>query len=319
MLLLVITSFFVGIFNTPDITRRHITDLLMPLMFFFKIVIFRNLWKQKSKLIYFRDNFLPKYIRWTFLSGVILLSAFYILVKFFPMYLGLTPNFYPYIFDKLIRGSYLYFFVAIIFTFLSGKRAMLAASFLVTLIYLLFLKGNKIITIVSISIIIIISVIILSSVDLNESSAYRKYKWTFKEISKFSTEVDLDIVDLISGGRIAEVKGIVKTMSWYDYIFGKGVGFTYILKSKSYEEEEEHANAHFSPISIISKYGIIFYFIFSIYVIRSIIKSRSRKNKKDMTMTLFLLYVLVVNIDFLFAYGVFTNKLYPIALAYLNR
>lgn len=318
LVLLIAISFVIGLVKTPDFTRRHITDFLMPFSFFLKIVIFRNVFGRFANVEYFARRYFPKYVIWTFLSGAILILGFYILVKFVPMYLGLTPNFYPFIFTELIKGSISKVCLGIVFIFFSGKRSMLLASFAVILFYLLFLKGNRWLNISIIVISLVLGSVAFSKVDLTQLTAFRKYRWSYKMI-KEAKDVDLELIDLILGGRVAEFVGIVRVMSVNDYIIGKGVGFTYLLDSKSYGVEEHHASAHFTPLSIVSKYGIIFYMFLSVFTVRSLARAFRRDNKDDLVMRFFILYVVAVNIDFIFAYGVFTNKFYPIALAYMNK
>ncbi len=62
----------------------------------------------------------------------------------------------------------------------------------------------------------------------------------------------------LSGSRAVEIETILKEMNTIpDYLFGKGFGYTYMFEFGPLVKM--NANAHFSPIALLSKYGLFLY------------------------------------------------------------
>jgi len=71
-----------------------------------------------------------------------------------------------------------------------------------------------------------------------------------------------DVVMQASGFRLAEIAGALQTMSHpLDWLIGKGYGFAFEAPGfVGYEgEDEAHRNLHFTPLSILVYYGLLFF------------------------------------------------------------
>jgi hypothetical protein len=280
----------------------------------FKISVGRLIFSSPKQLEYFKNIFLPKYIIYTFISGLISLGIFYVASRFVPLYLGLTPIIHPFIINHVLNGNFLGVLVGLTVVFFSGKRSTLISSLVVLLAYFLKNAKNKI-RIVAITLAIIFPVIIgLNRIDLDKFTAYNKYKWTFEQIPLILENPES--IDFLTGGRYAEIRSIAESMEYYDYAFGEGVGYTYELKSERYGTLERQTNAHFTPISIISKYGILFFAVLIWYIYYPLLRGGEYSNKRLRVFFAFL--ILALSIDYLFAYGIFTNRLMPFAIGFFH-
>lgn len=320
LVILVLFSAIFGIINN-EISRRYINDLLYPLFFVSKITIFRYFFLREGSTKFIL-KFLKKYALWMLMSSILLIIFFFIALLIKPMYAGLSPEIHPFLSTSLVTSSYLGVFLVLIIYIMSGKRAMLMAALGMFFYYwgIIRKKIALFILLITIIIAVIIYVIQASLIDL---SALNKYVWTFQKLQKYGIS-NMEILDQIGGGRFGEITSILNSMNWWDYIFGKGIGFTYLLESTGYGKVEEHANAHFSPISIISKYGVLFFLFLSFYFIscfkrfKSIMKNSLCDKITQQVAQISILILTALLIDFLFSYGVFTNFTLPIVIGFLQ-
>ncbi len=123
---------------------------------------------------------------------------------------------------------------------------------------------------------------------------------------------------IITGGRIAEIEGSFKNIKWYEYIIGRGSGFTYDLKSVSYGYVKNHSNAHFTPVALISKYGAVFYITFMTYIILTIVRARKGWKKHNKYYLIVILMTIGTIVDSCFAYVFFVDNFLPIGLGFLQ-
>lgn len=317
LILILFITIPVGLINNPIISRRLVTDFLVPFIFILKIALIRHFLSKKKIYQFFTEVFISRFIWWNFFSAVFTLILFYIIRTIYPMYLGLTPQIYPLLIYSILSSSNLFIAISLMIIFFSGKRSMLFGAIIIILTGQLRNLKNRLRFIQFFFLIVVTVYFMFHYFEINKTTAFNKYKWTYEKLSE--NMYDPDVLDLVTGGRVGEFNSILKNMEPFDYVFGKGIGFTYKLESFGYKNEENHSNAHFTPLSIISKYGLIFYIVIMGYVIKTLIKSRKGKNKKDPLNLFCFLFIIGINIDFLFAYGFFTNKFFPFAIGYINR
>ncbi len=307
-LLFLFFSIIIG-FLDNELSRRFISDFLLPFNFILKLVIVRNGIGENK----FSENFswfVKKYIVVTFIAGAAGVAMFYLFKTGDFEYLGLTPVIYPKLILSLINGNSLFVIICFAVAFLSGKRAILIAAIGIVVSYLIFVRRrNKWRFAVPFILLGIGAFFIPKNESLSSSQAASKYTYTLQE----SKTTDLITLDKLTGGRFAEVESINRTMEPIDYILGKGIGFTYTFTRDGDVIAEEYGNAHFSPMSVVSKYGLFFFIILSIYLMKGV--SQVVNKKRDFIF--FAFFIIGCMIEYLFAYGVFIDKLMPLALGFL--
>lgn len=315
LIILLLSTIIIGVINTPELSRRHLTDFLLPFIFILKIALLRQVFNREGLLMFFDSKFISRFVWWNFYASIIVIAMFYLARNFYKLYLGLTPEIYPFLINGLLLNNHIFIILSVLIIFLSGKRAMLLGFIVIFFIDRLRKLSNQI-RLIGFSLVTFF--ILFSSIqfyDLNQFTAYRKYKWTIEKI--IENPDNPQVLNVVSGGRFGEISAIYTTMEYYDFIFGKGVGYTYKWNLRDSWSDDKHGNAHFTPISIVSKYGLLFYALIVLYMTYLIFKTLSkRQNPLDIFC---VLYIIGINIDFLFAYGFFTNKFFPIALSYLGR
>ena len=172
---------------------------------------------------------------------------------------------------------------------LSGKRGLL-----VSFISFFSKLKTSYILIISFSIIIIIY-----------SLTPTKYINTIKSIGS------LPLLEVIGprGKEIIEVCNLLDS-SPIALIFGFGSGFYYMITDSNNILQITH-NVHFTPLSLISSYGLIYTIIFYIYII-NIIRMKSQ-------LVVFKLYLILSLLYSFTAYSLFIDFLFLIAICGLKN
>lgn len=314
---LIFISVIVGVLNN-ELSRRILTDFTGPIFFILKIVIFRSYFKSNMSEEYLA-SFMKKLAKYLIVSGLFSLVLFFALSRLKPMYSGITPITHPYLTLGLMNGSLFKQVLAFSVALLSGKRALLISSIIIILCFkFLIQKKVKAIVLFSFGSFLIVIIGLNLGIDLNSISAIEKYKWTYETFKSSKVELTLKdddgIMGLLTAGRSSEVASALSTMETEDYFLGKGVGFTYTLASESLEESVTgYSNVHFTPLSLITKYGVIFTFLFIFYIFNSL-----KGFKYNGALAIFFgLYVIGVLVDMLFAYVIFVDPILPLALGFL--
>lgn len=320
LIFLLIFSFFYGVVNNPDGGRRYITDSLIPMMLILKVIVFRNYAigiVNQNKII----RFLKSYSMYLFVSAIITTVLFYILLPYYPMYVGLTPILYPFLTTNIVFFNWINLLIAVILILLSGKRAILVGTLIILFFHKIVFEKKIIKTSLIIAIIFsFFSWAITNNFDyFMQQEAFSKYNWTVELLLSDDFKLNnTDLLDLISGGRMAEIEGSLRGIKWYEYIIGRGSGFTYDLLSNTYGYVKNHSNAHFTPVALITKYGILFYITFMIYIISTLIKARKGLNRNNKYNLIVILITIGTLVDSCFAYVFFIDNFLPIGLGFLQ-
>ncbi|MGV8879141.1 MAG: hypothetical protein ACOH2A_08935 [Sphingobacteriaceae bacterium] len=194
---------------------------------------------------------------------------------------------------------------------LYGKRAQLVSAILTFVLYIFVFRRQaffKYIVIIFISSIILVPIFLSNSNNL----AIHRLTNTFDLYSEGDN--NKQNLDRVSAGRFNEFETIINSMEFKDYFIGKGLGYTYNLDAVT--EVIETANAHFSPIGFLSKYGIAFTFFIYFFILRLFINST-----KKLVSNFEYLVALSVSIFFFlesfFSYAMFVTPLLPVVLGVL--
>ncbi|RTE86061.1 MULTISPECIES: hypothetical protein [Gammaproteobacteria] len=294
--LLLIPPLIIGLlFN--DISRRQLTDFLLPLLFFLKIVIFRH---------YFYTNniskFLIDYTRITVIGALFLAPLVYIIFNLFggtrisilaPLEVGAA--------FFLFRNPALFILILGLVIFY-GKRAQLVAILTSVLLSMNLLKGRQ-------RALLFLSLPIVFSLGLT----FALTNPDNISVKRITNSVDLVVegdYSRLSSGRFDEINAIMGEMSFLDYIFGKGNGYVYELRDPQ-GETLKVANSHFTPLALLSKYGVFFTVFFYLYIFKAITGVRKAANKHRK-----ILYVstLIFIFQSFFSYAIFVLPIIPVLI-----
>ncbi len=197
ILSLLIFSFFYGLFNNPDGGRRYITDSLIPMMLVLKVAVFRSYILNEAiqeEII----NFLKKYATFLFFSSFITVVFFYLLLPYYPMYVGLTPIIYPFLCSNIVFFNGIKVVFAMLLILLSGKRALIVGTLVILFFYkVIFQKKLFKTTVLAVLAFFIFGWVIQNNMDyLTQQDAFSKYKWTYDMLMSEKLEVkNSDVFD----------------------------------------------------------------------------------------------------------------------------
>jgi hypothetical protein len=304
----IFANFALGLLNNP-LSHKSIFDTLFLFLFTAKILVFINILEDQ---VYYDKTiqFLKRYLVICIISAILGTGLFYLLPQNTDAYAGLTPVAIPYLLYGLLNGKFLVVALAMLIIFLSGKRAIMLSAILVTVASLFSSNRNdtgslrRLTLLFSFALLSIVFVYYLS-----DSAAFQKIEATLNVVSN----LDDDLLFRIVGPRFYEVTSIYNEMGPFDYILGKGSGFTYDLVVSGNVISPDHANAHFSPIGIVSKYGAIIFVFLTLLFLRALLS-----NQGDKYLLLFLkLYLISFLFESLFSYLIFNDKILPVVLALL--
>jgi len=313
LLVSILLSLFIGIGYSESFSRRHFSDFFNPFLFILKVAVLRSL-IPKTRMDYM--HLFGKLSSQLFLSGVISIFLFYFLSSYRNMYIGLTPTTHPFFILSLLKGNTIGQILSLILIVFSGKRALLISSMIIYLICQIIIL-RKIKVIIKLATVILFLTGLFEVFNVISFSAFEKYKWTYDLFieNKDNLSIDNEFVDIITAGRKSEFEGAIKSFKPVDYIFGKGVGFTYSYFSMSENETYEgYGNLHFTPLSLITKYGSIFYVGLVFYMFIYL----SKFNLKNKFLLAWSLYIVASFVDMFFAFTIFVDPLIPIGLGFLT-
>ena len=314
LLLLVFISIFTGLINN-DFSRNFFLDFLFPIYFVLKISLFRQFFVKDEIRKFIKKNIsiASKYL---FIFSSLALILFYIFSYYVEIYVGNGLTTHPFLILSILSGSIFQIIMVFLIVFLSGKRALLLSSILI-IIY----SQIKIIKKIPLKFIIITTLFSFSiysyfAIDFDNYLSIGKYIWTYDKLveSEFDFNLDNEILNIASAGRLEEINAAAREMNFVDFIIGKGVGFKYDYERLDGELMSNYNNIHFTPFGLITKYGLIFFIFLSYYIFKSL-KNFSAYG----FLNIFLgLYVIGLLIDMIFVYSIFIDPFLPIALGYLS-
>ncbi len=298
-------SYFVGFVNENTISRRFITDGILPIFFIGKILILSSFW---------RENDFKKYIKYysrvTFFGSLFFLPiTYYLFNKEGVTRLAIFPPL-ELPFSNYMQSGGGYFIVAFLMIILYGKRAQLVGGVVTFVVFVFLIKSHQIVKYLIIGIISVTFFILLIK-QLPNNVAVRRLSSTFEGLQGEGETIKQ--IEGVSAGRDEEIITVINLMdSPLDFILGKGIGFTYMLKG----DDEVTSNIHFSPLSFLSKYGLLFTLFIYGYIMKSLIPSK--REKKSHSYMVAYGTVWFVFIESFFSYALFVTPILPIVLGYLH-
>ena len=303
VIILLSLSYIVGYVNEIEVSRRYITDFTLPFFFFVKSYVFSVYW-DKEKF----QAFVKKYVKICFYGSLILLPFTYYL--FFVNKATRLAIFPPLelVFSNYLMNGVVFFIVTIVMIVFYGKRAQLVGAILTFVIFTTVIKRKGIgrIILLTVAMGITFNLVVTYASD---NLAVRRLIRTFEV---FNGSEEIIQAKKNSAGRDEEIEVVLGLMKGVDFVLGKGMGFTYKIRS----EKEAVSNLHFSPLSILSKYGFLFLiFIYGFFVKILIPK---KKYVKDPSYIMAYATVWFFFIESMFSYAIFVVPLLPVMTGYLK-
>lgn len=304
--ILMILSLIAGLYNGNELSRRYITDFTNPFFFFAKIYIFSAYWKQADF-----DRIIKYYIKVAFWGSLALLPFTYFLFNsagatrmaiFPPMEIPLS---------YYMQSGGPTFFVSLLVILLYGKRAQLLGAIGTFLFYIIVFKKKQILRYLILLVVLGIAMNFVF-IRFSDNLAIRRISTTIDEFT--SAENNSDGIEEVGSDRMAEIEHIFNDMAPIDYVFGKGLGYEYLFVFGNIAKMK--SNAHFTPVSLLSKYGIFFTLFFYIFIIRIFLKTKSRFSD-IIYLTAFSTAIFILFESF-FSYTVFVLPIFPVVISYMK-
>ncbi|WP_055447259.1 hypothetical protein [Lacinutrix mariniflava] len=204
---------------------------------------------------------------------------------------------------------------------LSGKRAVLLA-----IIPALIIGFNIKFTVKKVAIVLLFGIVGYFFINANwetlkQTKGVSKFTYTIDKITKYRETNDIRVLNNVSGKRLQEITSSLYDFDFTDYVFGGGSGYTYNLYDIRREEliKVKYANVHFSPISLLTQYGIIFMILFYGFLFRSCFLG-FKYSKLSGSKFLLILSILLIGfiIESLFSFVLFVLPLLPITLGLMH-
>jgi len=302
LIILLIFSIVIGLLNGNEISRRYITDLTNPFIFFSLIIIFSKYWKNHDW-----TKYIKYYIIVTFWGSLLLLPVVYFL--FIRAGVGRLAIFPPMElpFAYYIQNGSGLLLLSFIIILLYGKRAQFGGAIATFLIFILAFRRNKVVKYGIILIIGLVGTIILFNA-FPDNLAIKRLTNSFEAFNNSGNDFNQ-----VSAGRSDEIKALLDDMQFVDFFLGKGVGYTYFQIING--EKKETANSHFSPLAFDSKYGIIFTVFIYWFVLSLLLKYRPKS--VDESYKIAWSMVLFIFLESFFSYALFVTPILPIGLGYI--
>jgi hypothetical protein len=116
-----------------------------------------------------------------------------------------------------------------------------------------------------------------------------------------------------TAGRSEEWIPLLEDMGLSEFItgFGAGYGYTYLLFDGT--EVQNYANAHFSPLSLTYKFGVLFCMTFYAYLLGHFVRKPSSSDLRRSVVVNMAIWLFII--QSFFSYNLFVESLLPILVA----
>lgn len=307
-------------FSTSYLPGRAANDVIWPILFLFKIVIFRNLIEKGG----FSTKDLKYLVRIMLYLSVVQIAIFVIFSRISGAYAGIAPPTNLPLSYGLAFSQPWMIVTCVIVILLSGKRSFLLGALVAVGVRALVQRKNRaaFLALGAFAIIVIVGSIGGAAAGILPQDISDKLKQAgdiFGPIGiAFRDGPSALLEDAVrhelyvsTAGRSEEFFSIFSVMSWYNLFVGLGAGFTY-----SYLHWEGwvdgYANSHFSPLALTYKFGIIYAGLLYWYVSKGILRL-VRTNDGLSCMVAFGLVMFLV--QSLFAFNLFVELFFPLLIA----
>ena len=287
---------------------RFLNDISGPLLFILKVSVFRALFFYNISVLNIHK--LSKALLYLSMAQVIIFLYFSAKTG---AYAGITlPVNIP---AALYISSFNYVSLGVVVCLivLSGKRSFLISVAAVSALAIFVRGSHRNRSAFLILLAILTAAIILFGNDKifnTVSAANDLLELTNNSLLDFDSDQMRSGLYLLTAGRSEELYSILGEMNLRSWIIGLGPGFTYSIVHAD-GIIDGYANAHFSPLSLTYKFGVIYAFVFYCYIMAVIVSLfRSRGSKSLFIGSALLIY----SLQSLFAFNFFADPYFPIIL-----
>jgi hypothetical protein len=245
-------------------TSRFFNDISGPLLFVFKVSALRSLFRQNITVLS-----IIKLSKILVILSVIQVLIFLYFSAQTGAYAGITlPINIP---AALYIASFNYYGLAVtvILITLSGKRSFLVSVAIVSAL-VIFIRGSHRKRLAFLLLLGFIASLYFTfgNEKINNTLFALDEFFVVTEMRQidFESEQVRSVLYLLTAGRSEEFYGILSEMRPLSWFIGIGPGFTYSLfHVEGYVDG--YANAHFSPLSLTYKFGVVYTVVFYAYII----------------------------------------------------
>lgn len=329
LFLIILYPMFIGAFR-ENFGMTFLNDLVIFLAFFLRVVILRTLIVSALKHTRLDEVFTPFLLRLSKIS-IGLAIVLFILVQFavgagWQTYYQVPLEVTFVLGYSIASGNLGYILFFLIFSVVSGKRMILISTLFTLMVALLWAPNLRRVLVRWFPVIgfFIFFLAVSGSYLLGTSNLVfvNKITYSYKLFTQgISNGGGLDEFFIIAmPDRYIEYRSLLPHLNGENLIFGNGYGFRYVLDHISQKEfglgSEYHnvTNAHFTPIAIVAKFGIIGLVGWSLFFFSAFRGLRS-KVKHSVVSTAALLALVSLLVQSLFAYGLFLNPFTPFIFA----
>lgn len=292
-----IPPFVIGLLNN-EISRRHLTDLIVPLYFFAKVVIFKHYWDDDRL-----SRFLASYVKVTFGGALVLIPLIFLMFKIgSATRISITaPLEVSYAWAIVNNPAMLVLVITLSAAY--GKRAQILA-FLIAILFSINKLRFRTQTFVFFALLSLLGISIFAYPYYSDSISYKRIEHS----AELFVEGDYE---KLSAGRFDELREIYGDLSIVDIPFGKGNGYVYSLTGSD-GDPTEVSNAHFTPLGLLSKYGI--FVTVSIYGMFIFAFVRNKYSLLNRERQIVYIATLIILLQSFFSYLLFILPILPMLL-----
>jgi hypothetical protein len=325
LLVFITYPFLIG-FGIGNLSITFVNDAAIYLCFVFKIVILRTVLTQIGDVVDLDTIFRRHARRIIFFSAMIAmvsLGTVGLLLRGGAQFYFQAPAELTFAAAlALAQGNLMIYFVLLVLALASGKRMMMIGVLAIGAIAILSKQQARkaLLRLVSVGIVLTTVVLTLTPhIISTDFLPFNKILGTFRIVSRaMENSVDvLDMFKLIDPGRYVEYVSLKPHLTGWSLWFGNGYGFRYELNSSflaefGYEAYGDATNAHFTPLGITAKFGIVGLAIWVLLMLRVILRPINKRSYFQVACRLAFISMLVQS---LFAFGFFISVFTPFYIA----
>lgn len=315
--LIPIIGLFVGYINT-QFGRDYFSDFFNAIAFAFVIVHYRRDPQSITK-----DD-LEYLAKWEFAGALIS----FLIYKLFPLFgypilsVGIVSNSLLFPLSYFLAYKKKWWIAVSIAILFGGKRGVMISAVALLCYFFVFDKRRSIRAIIAV---IFAGVIVSAGLYFTESpehiallpTSFERVALRFMRVNPFS-----DYYDPHSDGRLDEIESALNSfdLNPMNIIFGRGNGFTYDVYHNGVLRFSDNHNVHFTPVSFLTRYGIIYTAVFYINYLWMLFKStkRIRRDPNHQFIMCITLYLVGTFVDQLTAFLPYTDYLFMICFGLMN-
>ncbi len=311
----IIGSLVLPSLNLSYSSSRALNDTLWPIAFIMKVAVFRAALRLNDLTA---DN-IRKLTVWLVFLAITQISIFVYFSSGTGAYPGVTPPLNLPLALSIATNSPYSMVTFVLLIALTGKRSFLISALIAITLYIFLKKKNNTLTLIMVAMPLMLAALlsdyIIESIGFKLVLSYvQLLELGGGFIGNFPANLSVEeksALYLATGGRSEEILAIISAMSPLSYLTGLGAGFTYTFSHPELEVEN-YANAHFSPLALIYKFGIVYCIIIYSYIFRNMFSSMVDGTVRSGFIGFFLFLTMMQSF---FAFNLFAEMLLPILVA----